>query len=72
MIRRMRDELQAIAGITQEPMYTEVNRWERGMPQYHLGHLQRVDQIQRHLQSYRGLYLTGSGLSRNRHSRLYS
>jgi oxygen-dependent protoporphyrinogen oxidase len=60
MIRRMRDELQAIAGITQEPVYAEVNRWERGMPQYQLGHLQRVDKIQGQLQSYRGLYLAGS------------
>jgi protoporphyrinogen/coproporphyrinogen III oxidase len=60
MIRRVRDELQAIAGITQEPVYAEVNRWERGMPQYQLGHLQRVDKIQGQLQSYRGLYLAGS------------
>jgi protoporphyrinogen/coproporphyrinogen III oxidase len=60
LIRRVRDELQAIAGITQEPVYAEVNRWERGIPQYQLGHLQRVDKIQGQLQSYRGLYLAGS------------
>lgn len=60
MIRRVRDELQAIAGITHEPVYAEVNRWERGMPQYQVGHLQRLDKIQSQLQSYRGLYLTGS------------
>lgn len=60
IVRRVRDELQVIAGIHQEPMYTEVNRWERGMPQYHVGHLQRLDNIHSHLQSYRGLYLAGS------------
>lgn len=60
MIRRVRDELRAIAGITLEPVYAEVNRWERGMPQYQLGHLQRLDKIQSQLQSYRGLYLAGS------------
>jgi protoporphyrinogen/coproporphyrinogen III oxidase len=60
MIRRVRDELYAIAGITHEPVYAEVNRWERGMPQYQVGHLQRLDKIQGQLQSYRGLYLTGS------------
>jgi oxygen-dependent protoporphyrinogen oxidase len=60
MIRRVRDELQAIAGITHEPVYAEVNRWERGMPQYQVGHLQRLDKIHSQLQSYRGLYLTGS------------
>ena len=61
MVRRVRDELRVIAGIRQEPIYTEVNRWDRGMPQYHLGHLQRLDHIHSHLQAYRGLYLTGSG-----------
>ena len=60
MIRRVRDELQAIAGITHEPVYAEVNRWERGMPQYQLGHHQRLEKIQGQLQSYRGLYLAGS------------
>jgi oxygen-dependent protoporphyrinogen oxidase len=59
-IRRVRDELQAIAGITHEPVYAEVNRWERGMPQYQVGHLQRLDRINSQLQSYRGLYLAGS------------
>lgn len=60
MVRKVRDELRAMAGITQEPVYAEVNRWERGMPQYQLGHLQRVEKIQGQLQSYRGLYLAGS------------
>jgi protoporphyrinogen/coproporphyrinogen III oxidase len=60
LVRQVRDELKAMAGIHQEPVYAEVNRWKRGMPQYQLGHLQRLDKIQGQLQSYRGLYLTGS------------
>ena len=49
-----------MAGITAEPLYVEVNRWERGMPQYTLGHLDRLEQIKAALGSYQGLYLTGS------------
>lgn len=60
MIRRVRDELRVIAGITHEPIYAEVNRWERGMPQYQLGHHQRLEKIQGQLRSYRGLYLAGA------------
>jgi len=60
MIRRVRDELRVIAGITHEPVYAEVNRWERGMPQYQLGHYQRLEKIDGQLQSYRGLYLAGA------------
>lgn len=60
MISRVRDELRALAEITHEPLYAEVNRWDRGMPQYQLGHGQRLEKIQGQLQSYRGLYLAGS------------
>ena len=60
MIRRVKDELSALAGITRPPLFAEVHRWERGMPQYDVGHLQRVDHIQSLLKPYRGLYLTGA------------
>lgn len=61
LIGRVRDELRAMAGITCEPVYAEVNRWDRAIPQYTLGHIERLAEIQRLLQSYPGLYLTGAG-----------
>ena len=60
LIRRVRDELRSIAGVTGEPDYAEVNRWDRGMPQYTLGHLERLEIIQRSLDRYPGLMLAGA------------
>ena len=60
LIRRVRDELRSIAGVTGEPDYAEVNRWDRGMPQYTLGHLDRLEIIQRSLDRYPGLMLAGA------------
>jgi oxygen-dependent protoporphyrinogen oxidase len=60
MIRRVTEELSALAGITRAPLFAEVHRWERGMPQYEIGHLQRVDHIQSLLKPFGGLYLTGA------------
>jgi oxygen-dependent protoporphyrinogen oxidase len=60
LIRRVRDELRSMAGVTGEPVYAEVNRWDRGMPQYTLGHLDRLETIQRSLDRYPGLLLAGA------------
>ena len=60
LVRRVRDELKYIAGVTGEPAYAEVNRWERGMPQYTLGHLDRLEAIQRSLDRYPSLVLAGA------------
>jgi protoporphyrinogen/coproporphyrinogen III oxidase len=60
LIKRVREELRSMTGVTGEPVYAEVNRWERGMPQYTLGHLDRLDTIQRSLDRYPGLVLAGA------------
>jgi len=60
LVQQVRAELRSMAGIAAEPIYVEVNRWERGMPQYTLGHLDRLAQIKSSLGNYQGLYLTGS------------
>jgi oxygen-dependent protoporphyrinogen oxidase len=49
-----------MTGLAGEPTYVEVNRGERAMPQYTLGHLQRLDEIQKSLGPYPGLYLAGA------------
>lgn len=60
LVARVREELRTITGLSAEPLHTEVNRWERAMPQYTLGHLDRLASIQRSLAAYRGLYLAGA------------
>ncbi len=42
-------------------VYTRVFRWERGMPQYTLGHLDRVDAIEELVGATPGLALAGGG-----------
>jgi oxygen-dependent protoporphyrinogen oxidase len=60
LIARVRAELREICGLTAEPTYVEVNRWMQAMPQYLLGHLERLEQAEVALSRYGGLVLTGS------------
>lgn len=39
-------ELQQLLGVSGEPLYARVSRHARSMPQYHLGHLQRVARVE--------------------------
>ncbi len=58
---KARDELAALCGIRVEPSYAEVNRWWKAMPQYTLGHLDRLAQLEAAISRYPGLVLTGAG-----------
>lgn len=60
MIRRVREALSQITGLAAEPIYGEVHRWSQGMPQYVLGHLDRVTAITTALSAYPGLFLAGA------------
>ena len=61
LIATVRSELKVLCGIHADPMYTEVNRWWKGMPQYTIGHLDRLSQLDAALSRYPGLVLTGAG-----------
>ena len=56
---RARDDLRAALGVTAEPVLTRVWRHPASMPQYHLGHLARVDAIEGRLATLPGLFLVG-------------
>ena len=45
MLKVTREEFRDLLGITAAPLWWRVNRWPESMPQYSLGHLQRVAQI---------------------------
>ena len=47
-------------GIDQSPAVTFVKRWERGIPNYRVGHLANVDSIFRIVQQYPGLFLNSN------------
>jgi protoporphyrinogen/coproporphyrinogen III oxidase len=52
-------ELADLIGATGQPLFMEIGRHPRSMPQYNLGHLDRVASIRRNLAKYSRLYLAG-------------
>lgn len=61
LVEGVRRELTRIAGITTAPTMTEIHRWIQGMPQYVLGHQERIARIHRLVAQCPGLYVTGAG-----------
>jgi protoporphyrinogen/coproporphyrinogen III oxidase len=60
MIRRVRSDLRDLLGIEQAPRFTVVEKWRRSMPQYHVGHLELVAQIETHVRAHSGLQVAGN------------
>ncbi|MBI3823578.1 MAG: protoporphyrinogen oxidase [Planctomycetes bacterium] len=56
----LRAELRLAMGITAEPIFHKIVRWDKAIPQYHLGHLERVENIEHRLASHPGLFLGGN------------
>ncbi|MFZ2059944.1 MAG: protoporphyrinogen oxidase [Candidatus Binatus sp.] len=46
MVTAVRDEFRALLGVSTAPGFAEVRRWPDSMPQYEVGHLARVAQIE--------------------------
>ncbi len=61
LIATAADALQELMDIDGEPVLTRLFRFTRQSPQYEVGHLQRVTQIERRLTSLPGLFVAGSG-----------
>jgi protoporphyrinogen/coproporphyrinogen III oxidase len=53
-------ELEPLLGARGEPLFSEVVRWANAMPQYHLGHNERVAAIEHGVERVRGLELAGN------------
>jgi len=64
IVKRVRADLQKIFGLTEEPMFTIVTRLRESMPQYYVGHLDRVkaflDQVDAELP---GVFFAGMGFT---------
>lgn len=58
--RAVFDELRQTMGITAAPILVRIFRWPQAIPQYHVGHLQRVAVIESCRQRHPGLFLTGN------------
>jgi oxygen-dependent protoporphyrinogen oxidase len=53
-------EVSARLGVSAPPSLMRVRRWPRGMPQYVLGHPERVARIEDAVRTHPGLYLAGN------------
>jgi protoporphyrinogen/coproporphyrinogen III oxidase len=55
------NELQQILGLRVAPLFARVYKWKSAMAQYGVGHLERLDRIERLRQQLPGLALAGNG-----------
>lgn len=55
-------ELRNMIGLNASPRYWEIHRWEKGMPQYVIGHQERMANVRMALESYPGLFVIGAGM----------
>ena len=56
----VRNELQQILGLRAEPLFARVYKWKGAMAQYGVGHLERLQRIERLRQQLPGLTLAGN------------
>jgi oxygen-dependent protoporphyrinogen oxidase len=60
LLAAVRGDIEEILGIRDKPFLTRIYRWKKSMPQYTLGHEERLSRIEGELSNYPGLFLTGS------------
>ena len=60
MAAMVRGELKEIMGIEAEPVLERVYRWFNSMPQYTIGHEERIRSIEERASTHPGFFLTGS------------
>ena len=60
LLDRVRSDLEDIMGLKAEPEFVSIYRHERAIPQYLVGHADRLEVIESHLHDFPGLILTGN------------
>lgn len=60
IIALVQQELREILGVEGKPDFVHVARWHRAMPQYHVGHLERIAAIEVRTELHAGLALAGN------------
>ncbi|NOX38177.1 MAG: protoporphyrinogen oxidase [Calditrichaeota bacterium] len=56
----VREDLRDLMGITDPPDVVIVQKWERAIPQYELGHHRIIEHVERDEARYPGLYISGN------------
>lgn len=60
LILAARKELRSLLKMTKAPQFCRLYRWPKSIPQYTLGHSQRVSKIEEQLKPHQGLFLGGN------------
>ena len=60
MVQAVREDLRFLLGITRAPSHVSLHRHADSMPQYTVGHLDRVSRIEKILEQSKGLALAGN------------
>jgi oxygen-dependent protoporphyrinogen oxidase len=60
LVAAVRAELRLAQGVTAEPAFVHVVRWHRAIPQYFVGHPERLAAIEERVARYPGLFLAGN------------
>ncbi len=63
LISRVRNDLHDLLGIKRPPLFSELTKWEHSMPQYHVGHVQKVQRIQERIDLLPHMTLAGNAYS---------
>jgi oxygen-dependent protoporphyrinogen oxidase len=60
ILRIVRADLRQILGLGVEPLFARVYKWRSAMAQYNVGHLERLERIERFRRQLPGLALAGN------------
>jgi oxygen-dependent protoporphyrinogen oxidase len=60
IVAAVRDEFRALLGVEAAPQFAEIRRWPDSMPQYEVGHLDRVAEIERIVAAVPSFALAGA------------
>ncbi len=60
LLTLVKEELHRTLRLSARPLFHAIDRWQRGIPQYNIGHLERVERVRAMAAQLPGLHLTGN------------
>ena len=60
LIELVVQELTSIMNLAGSPVFSRISRWEKAIPQYHIGHLSVVEQMRQFELRHAGIFLSGN------------
>lgn len=60
MVARVKSDLEQLLQIQGQPLFVETAKWSQSMPQYHVGHIERVSAIEAKLGSFGTIAVSGN------------